>query len=316
MTPTLRRATVADDAGIRAVFAASFPDSPKLDEAFLRWQYWDNPFAEVHSWVWEDDGVIVAHYAGLPVPVVLDGVRTVAAVGVDAATAPSHRGQGLFEGIARAVYEDCGRDGIPVTMCFPNENSLRGFVKAGGFPVAKLHTWVRPPLLRTPRGRAREVEAPPDGLDDLWTVAGAAVRYGVIRDAAWWKWRYADRPGSEYRYLEMRDGDRLVGACALVARDAFGRRFTYLLELVAASPAAARALVNAACRVAKGTTAVALVALPDGDIAGLARAALLMKLPRRAEPKPLNFGVADNAGNRPDLAAAAWSVQWGDLDHL
>ena len=32
--------------------------------------------------------------------------------------------------------------------------------------------------------------------------------------------------------------------------------------------------------------------------------------------KALNFGLADNAGTRPDLASAPWSVAWGDLDHL
>ena len=42
----------------------------------------------------------------------------------------------------------------------------------------------------------------------------------------------------------------------------------------------------------------------------------LRALPRRFEPKSLEFGIADNAGTRPDLASAPWSVAWGDLDHL
>jgi predicted acetyltransferase len=68
----------------------------------------------------------------------------VGAVGIDAATAPSHRGMGHIESLARAVYRDRGERGKPVTLCYPNANSLIGFVKAGGHPVGELRTFVLP----------------------------------------------------------------------------------------------------------------------------------------------------------------------------
>lgn len=114
--PTLRAATESDDAALRALFEACFPHSPKARADVLRWQYWDNPFASPVSWVYEDAGEIVAHYAGMPVPITLDGLDATGAVGVDAATAPSHRGMGLFETLARSVYADGGTRGMPVTL--------------------------------------------------------------------------------------------------------------------------------------------------------------------------------------------------------
>src|SRR5207302_1847546 len=144
----------------------------------LRWQYWDNPFAAPVSWVWQDGGRIVAHYCGMPVPILFAGRAAVGAVGVDAATAPSHRGQGLFERLARAGYDDGGR-------------------------------------------------------------------HGVRRDEAWWRWRYAERPGPPYRYFEVRDADRLQGAAAAVVREDFGGRFVFLLELLAADRWAARSVLAA-----------------------------------------------------------------------
>src|SRR2546425_10920958 len=128
----LRAAGPDDDEGIRALFVSSFPDSPKVDPDFLRWQYWDNPFSETRSWVWEDGGEIVSHYAGLPVPAVVRSHAAVAAIGVDAATAPSHRGRGLFESLAREVDLDRRRHRLPRPLGLPNASPLRGLIKAGG----------------------------------------------------------------------------------------------------------------------------------------------------------------------------------------
>src|SRR2546425_4900189 len=264
----LRAAGPDDDEGIRALFVSSFPDSPKVAPDFLRWQYWDTPFSETRSWVWEDGGEIVSHYAGLPVPAVVRSHAAVAAIGVDAATAPSHRGRGLFESLAREVYLDCGRHGIPVTMCFPNASSLRGFIKAGGTPVAQLQTWVLPiddewvaarfglpkvvargvrraGFRGVGRVRGHEVDQPPPDLDELWQSLRPAVHYGIARHARWWEGRYVMRPGSSYRFFEVREGSRLSGVAATLLRDAFGGRFVCILELLAGDRESAAALVRA-----------------------------------------------------------------------
>ena len=336
----IRAATAADDPAVRALFAATFPDSPKLDREIVRWQYWENPFGTVRSWVAVDGDQIVAHYAGMPVPGWLDGAATTLAVGIDAATAPTHRGRGLFERLARAVYADCGHHQMPVTVCFPNQNSLRGFVKAGGTPLGRLDTFVLPLRASWVAGRfgiptvvtsaalaaafrrphssgAHQVDAPPDGLDPLWAMRPAPAENGICRDHAWWEWRYARRPGDAYRYFEIRTGGRLEAAAATTEREAFGGRFTFVMELLAVSPTAARAAIGAAAAAAEGTDGLAAIAVAGSAVAGSVRAAGLRRLPHRLEPKPLNMGIVDNAGG---LAAPAsgrrWSVSWGDLDHL
>lgn len=338
--PTLRAATGDDDAGLRALFEACFPDSPKARADVLRWQYWDNPFATPVSWVYTDAGAIVAHYAGMPVPITVDGAPATGAVGIDAATAPTHRGLGLFESLARAVYDDGGRRGMPVTLCYPNANSLRGFVKAGGHPVGALRTFVLPvddawvaqrfhlPRIvasmmrraafgRVGRDDARPVDNTPDGLDELWAAVAPASPNGIRRDAAWWRWRYDRHPDQPYaRYEVRRDDGRLAGAAATVVHDDFGGRFVYLLELLTLDRDAARALVGAIVDDHPGVSGLATVGLDGSPVAVAARRGGLRPLPRRIEPKTLNFGIADNTGTRADLASAPWSVAWGDLDHL
>ncbi len=336
----LRPAGPEDGPAIRSVLESSFPENPKTRADILDWQYWSNPFGAARSWVAEDGGEVVAHYAGIALPGVIDGRPVTLSMGVDAATRPSHRGLGLFEQLARAVYLDGGKAHMPVTYCLPNPNSLRGFQKAGGEDVGRARVLVAPvddgwlarrfgiprPVAAAARqaafrlpagGAAGMVQSPPDGLDELW--AETAVTHGVARHAAWWKWRYSDRPERPYLFVEARRHGRLAGAAAALVRDDLGGRFLCLLELMATDRSAARDVVGCLLRSAHGllnVDGIAATALSGTAHYRLARAVGLRPLPRRLEPRPMHVGVVDNAGTLPGIAQAPWSLAWGDLDHI
>ena len=338
----LRAATEADDAGIRAVIAAAFPDNPKQREQITAWQYWSNPFGKTCVWVWDDDGRIVATYANFPMPAVLDGRTALAGNGVDAAVDPEYQGRRLFEPLAKALYEDSLNHGMAVTLCFINNPfAIKGTTKAGWLHVGQLGVWVlavddawmaqrvHVPLVAAAVGRrvvwhqrrgTGEVEVGaevPTGIDGLWAVAG--VTTGVARHQAWWDWRYGGHPDRPYTFLSARSpsGD-LVGAGVATVREAFGGRFVYLLELLATDRNAAAAVGRAAADVAAdaGAAGVAVLALPGSAVALRARAAGFRKVPARFDPKPTSFGAVPNDPAYAGLQSLDWSVSWGDLDHL
>jgi GNAT superfamily N-acetyltransferase len=310
----LRRAGPADDAGIRGLLAAVFPANAKADGAVLRWQYWDNPFGEVVSWVWDDRGQIVCHWACVPIPMVLGGRRVVGCKTADAATLPAYRGRGLFAALGRQLFADAAARGFPVAITHPNPNAARGVEQAGAQLVARVPAFVRAPLL-VRRPRAQRVATPPDGLDELWGRAGAQVRNGVARDAAWWGWRYGQRPGGGYRIAAFREGTRLRGAAVGVERRVRGVPVLFVLELLVDADEVAADVVAALLRGERLAGAVT-VALPGSPVAGAVRAAGFRRLPQRLEPRLLRFGVADLTRTAPDLARRPWSIAWGDLDHL
>lgn len=336
----LRRSGADEDTQIRAVIASSFPDNPKTRPEITAWQYWSNPFGPTCAWVWADEGDVVAHYTAYCVPVTLGGRRTVAGIGVDAAVAPTHQGRGLFTPLSRALYADCGEHGIPITICYPNANSTTGITKAGWRPVARLRTlvtaydapWlasrfrlpqaaaraVRSAAFRLPSASlvAEEVGQPPDDLDALWSLVAPSVTYGVVRDSAWWRWRYAQHPDAPYRYFEVRQGKALLGAAVTLARDAFGGRFLNVLELLTVSPDAGRALSRALRETAGDAVGAATVAVPGSQLESLATGCGFRKLPERLEPKPLMFGAVRNDVDVADPQAVPWSMAWGDLDHI
>lgn len=357
----LRRADEADDGAIRALLARSYPDNPKADAAYTRWQYWANPFGPTRSWVWaEPGGRVVAHWSAVAVPLWLDGHPATGAKGVDIATDPDWRGLGLFSALARRLIADCREAAVPALLSHPNPSSAPAVVRAGARQVARVPVWVRPldpgwlaDRLRLPvpaaravaRGgfrprstagatgvRVEEVADPPADVNQLWTTVASPRRYGVARDAAWWRWRYADRPHRPYRILEARtartggaDGGALRAAAVTTVRSAVGGRFAHVLEWMAADAAAAAAIGAALAEGGgsggdAGVDGAVVAALPGTDLARQARRAGFRRLPRALEPRPLRFVVAGGVASDPHandrLAEAPWSFAWGDVDHL
>lgn len=341
MSIDFRAAGPADDAGIRALLAANFPDNVKARPEFTRWQYWDNPFGRTVSWVAEANRKIVAHWAAVPVPLRLAGRLARGAKGVDIATDPDFRGQGLFTGVGERMLADCADHGIQALLSHPNPDAAHGAERAGAVLVSRISVYVRPldsgwlaERLRVPAPAGRLLaraafslgagdqgeitKAPPDGLDALWALAGASVSNGVQRDAAWWRWRYVDRPERPYRFAVTRSGGRLTGVAAVTVAERFGGRFGLVLEYLAVNDTAARGLTRTLGEAAAsdGAMGLALATIPGSPLAQLATGAGFRKLPRRLEPRPLRFMVVDPMGDTAALAARDWAMAWGDLDHL
>lgn len=339
----LRRAGREDTGVICALLAEVFPDNPKADPAVLAWQYWDNPYGPASSWVAEQDGEVLGHYATFPIPGRLAGRPALLAMGADAATRESARGRGLFTKLAVAAWDGAAADGCRAILTAPNPNSRPGAVKAGMTEVADLPVYVRPlddawlgERFRLPRAAAalarraafrprrpglggpigEEVERPPQGLDALWARSAPRLPWTVDADDAWWRWRYSERPGAAYRYFAARRAGALVGAAATTTRDLYGARFVMVLDLVADDCAAAAAALAPIAEEPGGAVGAALVALPGSRSARLAEAAGFRRLPRRLEPRPLHFGVVGREPALPDPGLVPWSVSWSLLDHL
>lgn len=340
----LRRAGRDEDAALRALNAAAFDHNPKARAEITAWQWWDNPFGAPLVWVWADEGVPVAQYIGYCVPGVLRGRPQTFTIGVDAAVAPTHQGRRLFTPLSEALYADAVAQDLPL-MAYPNEQSFRGIARAGWAEVARLRVHVQPIddgwLARRFHGPrfvaaavrrvgfrrkrsaaglvAAAVTGAPGDVDELWASVAPSVANGIVRDAAWWRWRYEGHPDRPYAFLEVRrgTGGRLVAAVAARIRDDLGGRMLCLLELLAVDADAARAAVNAVVEGALGPAdGAALTAVAGSRLDALAADCGFRRLPPRLEPMPIRFGLVPHPGLVPDPLALQWSTSWGDLDHI
>jgi len=322
---------------MRAVIAASFPGNPKARAEITAWQYWDNPFGPTQAFVWEDGGLVVASFASFAMPAVLDGREATIGNGVDLAVDPAYQGRQLSAALADAVYAAAGSQGMAATVSFINNPlAMKATGRAGWREIAQLGIWVlavddrflasrlhvptpaaglvRRAVWRPGRGpEADNSTGVPAGIDTLWARSGA-VTTGVAHTQAWWDWRFGRHPDRPYTYLSVEAGGQLRAVAVAAVREAFGGRFVYVLDLVADTPADARAIARAAAAMATREQAVgvALLALPGSRLAARAAEAGFRRVPTRRDPKPTSFGAAFHTGPRP----LRWSVSWCDLDNV
>lgn len=336
-----RRAGPDDGPGIRKLLAEVFADNPKSDPEIMEWQYWKNPFGPALSWVADDDGRIVSHYGLIPVPVAVKGSLETAALGVDVATTPSHRGRGLFVQVMQLAQRDVDESKeVCVTISFIGAQSVLpkgtwvspGQLSAGSMRFYLLpldHRWLASRLKTSPSlmrsfgkiafpspnpGGARVVAGIPQGLEGLRAEL-PPISDGTIHDSRWWEWRYAEHPKWSYKFFEVRDGDALAGAAVSTARDTLGGTFECVLDLISRDPDTARSLIGAIVQEAGDVAGVATLALEGSPLATLARNAGMRKVPRRMETNPLHLHLSD-ACSKGERLSPDWSVSWCDLDHV
>jgi predicted N-acetyltransferase YhbS len=112
-----------------------FPDAKKYSDAFIKWQYKDNPDGAVVGFNAYQNGTLVAHYATIPMKAVLFGKEEKGLLSLNTATHPSHQGNKLFTTLADLTYSTAAEKGFGFVVGVANANSTPGFVNKLGFQL-------------------------------------------------------------------------------------------------------------------------------------------------------------------------------------
>lgn len=112
-----------------------FPEATKFTEAFLKWQYVDNPCGKVHGFNAVINGEIAAHYATIPVEYTISGRNRKGLLSLNTATSVNHRGKKLFKTLAEKTFETAKMAGYDFVVGVANANSTHGFVNKMDFQL-------------------------------------------------------------------------------------------------------------------------------------------------------------------------------------
>lgn len=335
-----RDATAADVDAIIRLFAATDRDKP---DGEMGWHYLDNPAGPaLVGLAVREDGELAASYAVMPVRMAVDGSEVLAYQSFDTMTHPDNRGQGHFRRLAELTYAEAERREARLVYGFPNSASGPGFFtklgwqRHGDYPL--LARILRPAgVLRRFLGRpgarpdAASASAPgtrlvgtdlsvatapatPADVDALWAAVRPARGVGLVRDHRYLAWRL-DHPAVADRYRRITARDRsgaLTGFAATTYGDKHGLRIGYLVELLAASPAANRAVRREAIRglrKAGADVVFALAAAGSPERTGLAWAGFV-QVPAKIRPVDLHFGSRSFGPALP----ATWHLSYADAD--
>jgi GNAT superfamily N-acetyltransferase len=152
-------------AGVRdygSLFQDSFGGDNKLSEAYLQWQYGDNPDGQVIGFDAFLGDELAAHYAIIPRRYRLGSTVYTAALSVNTATHPKHQGRKLFTRLAEATYAEAAALGVEFVVGAANANSVPGFTRKLGFAnLGQISLYLKrssPAVLANPSRRYVRVE--------------------------------------------------------------------------------------------------------------------------------------------------------------
>lgn len=105
------------------------------DSGYLKWQYELNPVGPAMIQLARDikTDQLAGQYVVIPMRFQANNKALSAALSLNTFTRQIYTGQGIFPGLAKAVYQDCADQGMAFCYGFPNSNSYQGFTKKLGF---------------------------------------------------------------------------------------------------------------------------------------------------------------------------------------
>ena len=125
----IRPITAEDIPVIAALMREVHGEQTRLTEAYLTWQYVENPNGLVVGYNAWDSDQLAAHYACMPV--MMEEERWLWSL--NTATHPDYRGQGLFPRLAELTYQRGTNEGYSAVIGVANAQSAGGFIRKLGF---------------------------------------------------------------------------------------------------------------------------------------------------------------------------------------
>ncbi len=255
----------SDEAAVFDLVCAVYPERQHDDlRKYWEWRFFNNTACNA--------SIMLADYKGSPIgiqPVAIfdfqKGTTTYqGAMYTGVLTHPDHRRKGVFRTLVDSANDYANSQGAAFSMTMPNDASYPGFIRTGEWispgeiplflkvidgratlkpKLGKLLSYLcggacRVPFLREPpcspvdfeTNQVKEVSGELDLLFDRFSATNETLM--IRRTQRYWKWRYEQRPDSDYRSFEIRKNAALAGVVATGTQERFGIDFGMILDLV------------------------------------------------------------------------------------
>lgn len=240
-----------DYASQRKLFALSFPETlgtPVNTDAHYAWKFESFPGpVSAYEYVASEPEELTGYYAAIPYEYSVDGKVLRCGMVCDVMTHPERRGQGIFTKLGRYATGQLAEEGLAFTTGYPiRPEVIPGHLKVGWKVVHELPMYLHPvgvgsllpsalrfvsvfadPLLRLLQRvlvRAdRDYRVTVLSRDEFIGGVASGVAYAeflatwlsesrnaLVKSPAFLAWRTA-APETDYRFLLLRNKDRLVG---------------------------------------------------------------------------------------------------------
>jgi hypothetical protein len=250
MTVDIRPYAPGDESAILDLFAEAHPGR-SMSPAEWSWRYRTNPAGQGCIMLAWEGPRLVAHYATMSRSVLWEGKPVRTELSVNTMTAPSHRGQRLFQRLSEASYAKIEAEGIAAVWGFPNSMSHRIFIR----DLQWKNIGVIPFLRRSLEGATAdaastvvEIQRDDARIADLWRRCATRLSAAAVADADYFRWRFAADRGDDYRLIALPASGNTIDGVAVWKRY---RDEAQVMLVLGAGAAEEKALVEAVVAVAR-----------------------------------------------------------------
>lgn len=162
-----------------------FHNSSLFSLDYLKWQYLENPDGAACTMFARLRGELVAHYALIPISMVIDGEVATGGLSLNTAVSDQARGRGYFKRLANMTYDLAAARGLQYVIGVANSNSTPGFVRSLGFElVGPLDANIKIGGLPTlPDDVAPNFRKHWDDERLHWRLSRPSTNYQIVEDA-------------------------------------------------------------------------------------------------------------------------------------
>ena len=207
-------------------------DKRVISADFFKWQYFDNPYGPVDTWVADDGGKIVGQYTVQRQEYFYYGKKIIGSLAFDLATHPDYRFQGMFTKLGFHSLEDAGRRNIAFTLGYPWVKGIAipghkkvGWTLLGELKIYELKNLKAYKITQSNYFIIKEINHFDNRYNSLALEHKDDCSIMLNRTDSYLNWRYLYKKGYKFHCFEITDtNNSLVGFFILkIYEDEHGR---------------------------------------------------------------------------------------------
>ncbi len=323
------------------------------NQAYWDWQYNQLPSGKSYVYAAWDADRIIGYYH---VPIYrcsVNGEEKLIGNIQDVAVNPTYRGVGLFRQLAEFANKDLDASDVDLIYTFPNDKSIRTFLKYNDFKVvAAVPTYLRPintggiirskinlfgleriagwfidacvnlfsSNVKLKDASVEMVTAITDEVEAVFSAYSAQFQNHLIRDKAWLDWRYLKSVRGKHHLLALREAGKLTAVVVLKEDEMLGNPALLIMDFafVNGQENALLYLINQVRKQPKLTGAKFNLLFVSGIAPALASFSKIgfFQIPEKVNPRVLNLlsRSASKLKAEPLQVEKNWLLTLGDWD--
>jgi len=230
------------------------------------WEYKLNPNKRIEIFLAFHNDKIIGQYAVIPVKMKIGNKDYITSLSLDTMTHKDYIGKSIFPTLAKKLYIDIGKNGIPITYGFPNTLSYHTFMnKLDWFEISDVPIYIRPlnfaslvdhylkiKFLSKILGifidfffnftlkkkkieknlKIKKINEFGKEFDDLWKLTKKEMPICIVRDSKYLNWRYFEKPEEKYDVFAIRKDAKLKGYIILKIEERYDLKIGLILDIL------------------------------------------------------------------------------------